>query len=111
MRYQGEARSWVRRLKFHHGLVEARLLGALLAEAVLHGYLDQQLPDALVPFPLSLRRLARRGHNQALSLATTVARYVNRTRVTRVRHGPSQRGLSREERRRNLTGAFASGSC
>jgi ComF family protein len=113
LRYQAEARSWVRRLKFHHGLVEARLLGALLAESVLEAYQGQQLPDALVPVPLSLRRLAGRGHNQALSLATIVARYVNRpvdrTRVTRVRHGPSQRGLARKERQRNLVGAFASG--
>ncbi|MCZ6711566.1 MAG: double zinc ribbon domain-containing protein [Gammaproteobacteria bacterium] len=113
LRYEGEVRSWVRRLKFHQGLVEARVLGTLLAEAVLEGYLGGQLPDALVPVPLSLRRLAGRGHNQALSLATIVARHVdrpvNRTRVTRVRHGPSQQALSREQRQSNLIGAFASG--
>lgn len=112
LRYEDQPRLWVRRLKFHHGLVEARLLGTLLAEAVLDEYLDPQLPDVLVPVPLSLRRLAGRGHNQALSLATVVGRHVrrpvNRTRTTRVRHGPAQRALSRGARQSNIIGAFAS---
>jgi ComF family protein len=110
--YTDQPRLWVQRLKFQHGLVEARLLGTLLADAVLDQYREQALPDVLVPVPLSLRRLVRRGHNQALSLATVVARRVNRPvyrhRVTRVKHGPSQRGSSRQARQSNLIDAFAS---
>jgi ComF family protein len=110
----------VRRLKFHQGLLEARLLGTLLADTVLDEYRDscldsdegQALPDVLVPVPLSLRRLAGRGHNQALSLANViggrVSRPVKRRHVRRVRHGVPQRALSRKERLNNLTNAFAS---
>jgi ComF family protein len=103
---------WIRQLKFHHGLVEARLLGTLLADAVQTEYLGQALPDVLVPVPLSLRRLAGRGHNQALSLARIVGRQVRRRvcrrGVRRIRHGPAQRGLSRRARQDNLIGAFTS---
>lgn len=112
LRYAEHPRLWVGRLKFHQGLVEARLLGTLLAEAVVEEYEGRPLPEVLVPVPLSWRRLAGRGHNQALSLATVVgrrlARPVLRRRVTRKRHGPAQRGLSREARQVNLMGAFAS---
>lgn len=100
------------RLKFHQGLLEARLLGTLLAEAVVVEYRDQALPDVLVPVPLSLRRLAARGHNQALSLANIIGRRlgrpVKRRHVRRVHHGVPQRTLSRKERLNNLTDAFAS---
>lgn len=110
--YAAAPRLWVRQLKFHHGLVEARLLGTLLADAVQQEYVGGILPDVLVPVPLSLRRLAGRGHNQALSLASIVAkqvgRRVSRRSVRRIRHGPDQRGLSREARQQNLIGAFAS---
>ena len=110
--YQDHPRLWVRRLKFHHGLVEARLLGTLLADAVLDEYPHQALPDVLIPVPLSLRRLASRGHNQALSLATVVGgrvqRRVIRRQVRRTRHGATQRGSSRKARHNNLIGAFAS---
>jgi len=110
----------VHRLKFHQGLLEARLLGTLLADAVLAEYLDdcpgdhqsQPLPDVLVPVPLSLRRLAGRGHNQALSLANVigsrVSRPVKRRHVRRVRHAVPQSTLSRKARLNNLTNAFAS---
>jgi len=111
LRYEAAPRAWVRRLKFHQGLAEAQLLGTLLADAVLARYLPQQLPDVLVPVPVSLRRLAGRGHNQALSLALVIGRVLNlpvsRRHISRIRHGPAQRALSRTARQRNLTDAFA----
>jgi ComF family protein len=112
LRYESHPRIWIQRLKFHHGLVEARLLGTLLAESVGFAYRQDQLPDVIVPVPLSMRRLARRGHNQALGLASVVGRHlhlpVNRTRVTRTRHGPTQRTLTRDVRQANLEDAFGS---
>jgi ComF family protein len=112
LRYEDQPRFWIRQLKFHQGLVEGRLLGTLLAQAIQRQYVARQLPDVLVPVPLSMYRLATRGHNQALSLATVVGQYlkrpVNRRRARRIRHGPTQRALSRTARQSNPIGAFGS---
>ena len=114
--YEGFPRKWVRRLKERFGLVEGRLLGALLARAVMarREACDRQLPrpDALVPVPLARLRLARRGHNQAISLALPVANRLGvpllRTAARRPRSTRPQRHLGRASRLENLQGAFAS---
>lgn len=111
--YEGFAQLWVRRLKDHLGMVEGRILGTLLADAAHAVYrADARLPrpDLLVPVPLTLGRLARRGHNQALTLARPVATRlgipIRRTAVVRRRSRP-QRGLGRAARLGNLEGRFA----
>lgn len=110
--YADQPGQWVQRLKFHNGMVEGRLLAAILAAAVSRAYAVRELPDLLVPVPLTLRRLARRGHNQALTLALTVGRMVRRPvrryAARRTDHGPSQRTLDRAARRRALIHAFTS---
>ncbi len=113
LRYEAEARVWVGRLKDHLGMVEGRLLGLLLADAAEQRYREAgaPLPDALVPVPLAWRRLARRGHNQALTLALPVARRLRvavwRRAVVRARPAQPQRGLPRSSRLRNPADTFA----
>lgn len=102
---------WIRRLKDHSGMVEGRTLGLLLAAAALQAYRDQAPPDLLIPVPLTLARLARRGHNQALVLARPVARALGipllPAGARRIRTTPPQRGLGLAQRSVNLAGAFA----
>jgi ComF family protein len=96
----------IQALKYRGRRNVARELGALMADRYPFA------PDALlVPVPLHLRRLRRRGFNQALLLARVVARrhtlrlaprLLVRTRATEV-----QAGLSATDRRRNLRDAFA----
>lgn len=109
--YADEVTGWVHRLKDHLGLVEARTLGQLLADAAAGAYTADTPPDFLVPVPLTWRRLAARGHNQALALALPVGRRlgipVARTGARRVRHTRRQRGLPADQRSVNLLGAFA----
>jgi len=67
--------------------------------------------DLVVPVPLHRWRLLRRRYNQAALLAQAVAgeigaRYEPRVLVRR-RATPSQGGLNRAQRRRNVRGAFA----
>ena len=104
--------AWLHKLKFHHGSIEARVLGELLAGAVRDSYQGQALPEVSVPVPLSLRRLARRGHNQALTIATTTARRlglpVSRIAVRRTRHTPPQTARGHEARQSNVAQAFKS---
>jgi ComF family protein len=69
------------------------------------------LPDAIVPVPLSRARFAERGFNQAGEIARHAARHLGlplRARLLRrTRDAPAQSGLGAVERRSNLQGAFA----
>lgn len=110
--YAGFPKRWVTRLKDRMAMVEGRVLAELLADAAQASYADERRarPDLLVPVPLAPLRLARRGHNQALTLARPVARRLGipilRTAVTRGDQGRRQRGLSRTERLENPAGTF-----
>ena len=100
----------VQRAKFHGGVLEAHLLGRLLADAIEPAYERAELPYAIVPVPLSWRRLIARGHNQATSIARVASRRfgmpILHTLCKRVRHTAPQTGLSRAARLRNLAAAF-----
>jgi ComF family protein len=112
--YAGEIERWVQRFKYPApGLAgldaaAACLLGALLAEAAARA--PGPAPEALVPVPLHPARLRARGFNPAAELAAPLARALGlphaRLLLERVRDTPSQTGLSRSQRRRNVAGAF-----
>jgi ComF family protein len=110
LRYDEPLIRMIHRVKFGGSRVDARILGALLADHVLVAYANVPRPDAIVPVPLSRARLWRRGHNQAallahrLGVALRVA--VRYDACRRIRHTPPQAGLSRAARLRNLAGAF-----
>lgn len=108
LRYEEPVAGWIIRAKRATGLVEANVLGTLLADTLTvapHGR-----PDLLIPVPLSRRRLLRRGHNQAALIAGPVARGLGvpmiRKGVRRVRHTPILAGSGIAERRRRVAGAF-----
>jgi len=99
----------IQRLKYGGDLAQAAPLAALIAaRARLR---NTPLPEALVPVPLHWRRQVARGFNQALELALPLGRTLGipvRDRlVRRLRATPPQVGLSRAQRHRNLTRAFA----
>ncbi len=90
----------------------AALLAARLTLAVQRalqaGALPQ--PDVVVPVPLSPRRLAERGYDQAWELARRVAMALHLPAEARLLQRPvdtaQQSGLNRAERQRNLRTAF-----
>ena len=98
-------------LKSGNGLRQARILGALLSESIATVYAARALPQALVPVPLTRRRLRQRGFNQAALLARTTARALGlpslHRHLARIRNAPPQRTLPRSARLRNVRGAFA----
>ena len=108
--YQGPIPQWIVRSKRRGGLPETRLLADCLAIAISDAYPANQLPEVLVPVPLSWRRLLRRGHNQALVLASMIARQLNLLvdprALRRQRHTRIQPGLSESARYANMSGAF-----
>ncbi|MFJ2992218.1 ComF family protein [Pandoraea sp. NPDC087047] len=95
------------RLKYRGALPFVREFGERLGDA-LAPYRNET--PLLVPVPLAPSRLASRGFNQAWELARVASRRVHLPASAHVLHRErttaSQRRLSRDERRRNLQGAF-----
>ena len=106
--YEGAVRKWVRRAKSARGIGEATLLSGLLGRGVDRA--ETQIPEGLVPVPLTTGRLFRRGHNQAILLAAPLARRyriaVHRRGIRRIGGGKPQRGQSRGARARSVRGVF-----
>jgi predicted amidophosphoribosyltransferase len=70
LRYETPIPTLVGGVKFRGRLNAARVLGQLLADAVLAQ--TTALPQALLPVPLHPKRLAERGYNQSLEIARVV---------------------------------------
>ncbi len=106
--------AWIHRFKYPPaglaGLDPAPLAVArmLCCEAATRAPVP--LPDLVVPVPLHPRRLRARGFNPACLLARALARSrrlrLDPIALRRLRDTPSQTGLDRRARRRNVRGAF-----
>ncbi|MCY4436491.1 MAG: ComF family protein [Chloroflexi bacterium] len=87
----------------------AQDLGELLSQLVM----DAEIPPcaAIVPVPLHPKREAERGFNQASLLALAVSERLHlpvlSDGIVRIVDTPPQVGLSREQRLRNVAGAFS----
>ena len=109
-RYAPPVDKLIQNLKYHGRLDLSRVLGGYLA-AYLQT-LNDPLPDVIVPVPLHTSRLRSRGYNQSLEIARTVAKQLGRPLnwkdTERIRATAPQTELPREERRKNVHGAFKS---
>lgn len=105
--HDGVARAMVARLKYGERLDLARSMARLMAGA---GREMLSTCDLIVPVPMHRGRLWRRRYNQAALLALELGRISERPvsldALVRVKRTPPQVGLSRNERRANLAGAF-----
>lgn len=112
--YTGASEAWIQRFKYPRpGLAgldpSAQAVTAALArEAASRA---PGVPGLVVPVPLHPRRLRQRGFNPANEIARSVAREVraklSSTALRRLRDTPSQTGLGRPARARNVRQAFA----
>ena len=98
-------------LKFNQALVNARLLGELLAAEIQQKwYRTSPLPSLIIPMPLHKARLKERGFNQALEIARPIANMLNLpihiSHCHRRKLTQPQTMLSAAERRKNVKGAF-----
>lgn len=106
--YSGQLRELVHRLKFGRALHLATALGKLVAQNPEFGD-STKFYAAVVPVPLHDSRLSERGFNQSLEIARPLARKLQipvgnlLERTSPTRH---QTGLSREQRLKNVRGAF-----
>jgi ComF family protein len=98
-------------LKFHHKLVNARILGQLMADTLQNRwYYNKTLPDVIIPVPLHAKRLQERGFNQALEIARPISKILQIPLDTfscqRTRHTTAQARLAAEQRHQNIKNAF-----
>jgi ComF family protein len=80
------------------------------AAGVVAEIADDTAPDCITFVPADRARMLRRGHHPAEALARDLGRLLAlevRELVERVRPADPQRGLTRDARRRNVSGAFA----
>ncbi len=99
----------IKRYKFHDALGLGGLLSGLLQETY-----DRQPaahePDLLIPVPLHKRRLRERGYNQSALLGRSLARrrkiYCEANQLKRIRFTRPQVGLTLNQRKKNVEGAF-----
>jgi ComF family protein len=112
--YEGAAERWIRRFKYPAsglaGLDPAPR--AVVAELARDAARRAPGPpaDCIIPIPLHSRRARTRGFNPAALLAHEIGRAsalpVHHGWLRRKRDTPSQTGLGRSERQRNMAGAF-----
>ena len=109
--YDADIRDWVHHLKFGSKEQLAPLLGRLCALSFQgkHSFLEA---DAVIPIPLHVNRLRRRGFNQSLLIAHYFSKNLESNLclrpqwLTRVRATPPQAQLSFHDRLHNLDSAF-----
>ena len=95
-------------LKFSGNTAMARAI-AELAYPLLNNP-DFKQCNMIVPVPLYWQRYMLRGYNQSEVLAKMLGKYLNipvKSPLKRIRHTTRQATLNREERLKNLKGAFA----
>ncbi len=107
--YDFPIKNMIKSLKYNGNIAYSRLFSELILGALSSRI--SPLPDALIPVPLHSFRLMKRGFNQSELIAKALGRVVNLPidtdsckRITNTRH---QTGFSKNERRKNLQGAFS----
>jgi ComF family protein len=109
-RYDIPINKAIQLLKYNRKQYFATLLANCLATTVLQKYQNAPLPCCLIPVPMHKVKLKSRGFNQAQLISQKVSRSLsipnNSTILKKIRSTPSQTGLNKQQRTRNLKGAF-----
>jgi ComF family protein len=96
-------REIIHHLKYSDRVSLAKVLGIILKNCLDNAPFEG---TEVVPVPLHPSRHRERGFNQAELLARGLGRPLASNLLRRRKNTPSQTGLSRNQRRRNLSGAF-----
>lgn len=97
-------------MKFQQQLSVAAVLADLLKSHIENINLEHGLPDACLPVPLHKKRLGKRGFNQSLEIIKPLAKSqhipILLNAVSRIKETQSQTGLSKQARKKNVSGSF-----
>jgi len=108
--YRGSLMEAIHRFKYEKKFALSRPLSALIRKTFFQ-FWDPTTVDLLVPVPLHIRRLRKRGFNQAYLLAAGWAKReglsVDGRLLRRERQTKPQTNLDRRDRQKNISGAFS----
>lgn len=108
--YDGVLRKALHRFKFKKRKALAEALGIVMVKYLSNAEtLEIKNIDSIIPVPLHKKRLRERGFNQAELLARIIGRYFEKPvslALERIINTKAQFDLPREERFKNITGAF-----
>jgi ComF family protein len=109
--YQTPITKLIMELKFQDALLNAKILGERMAEAIQHNwYLKKPLPSIIIPMPLHKKRLQERGFNQSLEIARPIAKHLkiplDTTSCQRIKATAAQAMLPAKKRKHNIQNAF-----
>jgi ComF family protein len=109
-KYEGVIAGLINQLKFSKQLLAAQVLTAFFVQYLgVRLSISHDLPEALVPIPLSHRRYVQRQFNQSRVLSQRLAKEFglhNIDALKRVKHTKQQSKLNKEDRQSNVKGAF-----
>lgn len=106
--YSGDVRRSMLRFKFGGERQNASFYAERLAEQLIR-FCPKASFDAVVPVPISAERMKKRGYNQSGLIARHVAARLGipcENSLEKTRDNPEQHRLKREERRKNVKGAY-----
>lgn len=107
--YEGSLMTAIHQFKYSHKSYLADSLGPLLADFA-GTWINNSDGFLTIPVPLHLKRLQERGFNQSLLLARHVACRLHTKldflSLRRIKYTSPQTGLGKDERRKNVKGAF-----
>jgi len=107
--YDGKLLEAIHLFKYGGKINIGKILGRMLA----HYPLDFSIYDLIIPVPLHIKKLRKRGFNQAGLLCREIEKChtvpLAFSSLKRIKHTKSQVGLNEEERVKNIKGAFDAG--
>lgn len=110
-KYEGVLKGLINQLKFSGQPLAAKVLASLFCHYLGPRLsIKQQIPDAVVPIPLSGLRHINRQFNQSRLLSQALAKHFgieNYDLLKRIRHTKQQSRLSKEDRQLNIRNVFA----
>ncbi|EAW32560.1 competence protein ComF, putative [marine gamma proteobacterium HTCC2143] len=107
--YQPPIAQLISRFKYSRQYSIGKVLSNIAARRYASAYIDQKLPDLIVPIPLHWSRQTIRGFNQSEHLARYYSHHFNipmKRFLKRCRPTAAQQMLTADQRRSNMKGAF-----
>ena len=111
-RYELPINGAIKLLKYDQKRYFATLLTSLLADTIQTHYPNNQLPDVLIPVPIHRSKRRLRGFNQSYLIAKQLGKTLGipvDELLLKSSPTPSQAGLNKAQRIRNLKGSFGLG--
>lgn len=107
-RFEEPLRTLLHEFKYRQGLYLSTFMTQLMLDALPFA---PYRPHCLMPIPMHRLRIQQRGFNHAAYLAKKLARQLNipydASYCKKIRHTPSQAGLSFKQRQKNIEQAFS----